>query len=130
MIDPGPPLALLTGAVGIVRRTDDHVVYQKRSNRYAVRNKDKRWVNGDDKVRILLALWSPYLSPEPFYWGVCPFPASRLPWRLDDVGRTGSLGDGELDGVRRGLPTLNRGLIAGMPHTFAQSHHINAHGRC
>ena len=38
----------------VVKRTADYTVYQKRSERYAVQGKDKAWVNGDDKAKILL----------------------------------------------------------------------------
>lgn len=39
----------------VVTRTDEYTIYKKRNERYAVRNKDKQWVRGDDKVAILLA---------------------------------------------------------------------------
>ncbi len=39
----------------VVTRTDEYTIYKKRNQRYAVRNKDKQWVRGDDKVAILLA---------------------------------------------------------------------------
>ena len=38
----------------VVKRTADYTVYQKRSERYAVKGADKAWINGDDKVKILL----------------------------------------------------------------------------
>ena len=38
----------------VVKRTADYTVYQKRSERYAVQGKDKAWINGDDKAKILL----------------------------------------------------------------------------
>lgn len=31
-----------------------HQIFQKRSGRYAVQGKDKKWVNGEEKARILL----------------------------------------------------------------------------
>jgi len=37
-----------------VVRTDEYTIYQKRSERYAVRDKNRSWVNGDAKVAILL----------------------------------------------------------------------------
>lgn len=37
-----------------VKKTDTYTIFQKRSGRYAVLGKDKKWVNGDDKARILL----------------------------------------------------------------------------
>lgn len=38
-----------------VKTTADYTIFQKRSGRYAVRAKDKHWLNGDDKAKILLA---------------------------------------------------------------------------
>ena len=37
-----------------VVRTDEYTIYQKRSERYAVRDKNRAWINGDAKVAILL----------------------------------------------------------------------------
>ncbi|MFW6093840.1 MAG: hypothetical protein ACODAC_07700 [Pseudomonadota bacterium] len=39
----------------VVTRTDEYTIYKKRNQRYAVRNSDRQWVRGDDKVAILLA---------------------------------------------------------------------------
>jgi hypothetical protein len=39
----------------IVARTNDYTIYKKRNQRYAVRNKERQWVRGDDKVAVLLA---------------------------------------------------------------------------
>ncbi len=39
----------------IVKKTDDYVIYRKRNGRLAVKNADRKWVNGEDKVKILLA---------------------------------------------------------------------------
>jgi len=39
----------------VVKKTADYTVYQKRSERYAVRNQDNAWINGDEKITILLA---------------------------------------------------------------------------
>jgi hypothetical protein len=39
----------------VVTRTGEYTIYRKRNQRYAVRNKAKQWVRGDDKVAILLA---------------------------------------------------------------------------
>jgi hypothetical protein len=41
--------------VKVVTRSDGYTIYRKRNQRYGVRNKDKQWVRGDDKVAILLA---------------------------------------------------------------------------
>jgi hypothetical protein len=38
----------------VVARTDEYTIYQKRSERYAVRDSSRAWVNGDAKVAILL----------------------------------------------------------------------------
>jgi hypothetical protein len=37
-----------------VKKTPDHQIYQKRSGRYAVKDRTKRWIHGDDKVKVLL----------------------------------------------------------------------------
>ena len=53
----------------VVKRTADYTVYQKRSERYAVQNADKAWINGDDKAKILLdeglIKVTPPKAPEP-----------------------------------------------------------------
>jgi hypothetical protein len=41
--------------MNIVKKTNEYIIYQKRSNRYAVKDANKRWLNGDDKIKILLA---------------------------------------------------------------------------
>ena len=38
-----------------VKKSSEYTVYQKRSGRYAVKNAGRKWVNGDDKVKILVA---------------------------------------------------------------------------
>jgi len=38
-----------------VKTTGEHSIYEKRSGRYAVQDKRKRWVHGDDKVAVLSA---------------------------------------------------------------------------
>ncbi len=35
--------------------SDHHTIYEKRSGRYAVKDRRKRWVQGDDKVAVLSA---------------------------------------------------------------------------
>jgi hypothetical protein len=37
-----------------VQQAGDYSIYRKRSGRYAVQSKDKRWVNADEKTKILL----------------------------------------------------------------------------
>ncbi len=38
-----------------VKKTGDYTIYKKKSGRYAVEGKDKQFVHGEDKARILLA---------------------------------------------------------------------------
>lgn len=37
-----------------VKKTAEYEILKKRSGRYAVRNADRNWVSGDEKVKILL----------------------------------------------------------------------------
>ena len=39
----------------VIKKTKEYTVYQKGSGRFAVKNADKNWVNGDEKIAILLA---------------------------------------------------------------------------
>lgn len=39
----------------VVKQTDDYTIFQRRDNRYAVVDSNKKPVNGDDKVKILVA---------------------------------------------------------------------------
>ena len=39
----------------IVKKTDEYEIVKKRSGRYGVRTADRKWVNGEEKVKILLA---------------------------------------------------------------------------
>lgn len=39
----------------LVKKTDEYSIFQRRDNRYAVKNADKQSVNGEDKAKILLA---------------------------------------------------------------------------
>ncbi len=39
----------------VIKKTGDYTIYQKRSKRYAVKDANKRWVSGEEKVKILLA---------------------------------------------------------------------------
>jgi hypothetical protein len=36
-----------------VQTSGDYVIYEKRSGRYAVKGSDKKYVNGDEKAKIL-----------------------------------------------------------------------------
>ena len=38
-----------------VKKTDDYTIFQRRDGRYAVEDSDGKQLNGDDKVRILVA---------------------------------------------------------------------------
>jgi hypothetical protein len=38
-----------------IKKTDGYTIYQKKSGRYAVRGKDKKFLHGEEKTRILLA---------------------------------------------------------------------------
>ena len=38
----------------VIATTDEYTIYQKRSERYAVRGANHAWVNGDAKTAILL----------------------------------------------------------------------------
>lgn len=42
-------------AMKLVKKTSEYSIYQRGDNRYAVKDASKKQVNGDDKVRILLA---------------------------------------------------------------------------
>jgi hypothetical protein len=42
-------------AMKLVKKTDEYSIYQRGDGRYAVKDSNKRPVNGDEKVRILLA---------------------------------------------------------------------------
>ncbi|MDE0786629.1 MAG: hypothetical protein OSB13_08565, partial [Porticoccaceae bacterium] len=39
----------------VIKKTKEYVVYQKGSGRYAVKDADRNWINGDEKVKVLLA---------------------------------------------------------------------------
>ena len=51
----------------LIKKTDEYIVYLKRSGRYGVKNTDHDWINGISKTRILLAegLIETTLPPEP-----------------------------------------------------------------
>ena len=51
-----------------IKKTSEYTIYQKRSKRYAVRDAEKRWINGDKKVEILVKeklLKVPIPKPKP-----------------------------------------------------------------
>ena len=37
----------------IVKKEKDYTIVKKRSGRYGVLNKNKKWINGDEKAKIL-----------------------------------------------------------------------------
>ena len=37
-----------------IQQAGDYSIFQKRSGRYAVQDKEKNWVNAEDKAKILL----------------------------------------------------------------------------
>jgi hypothetical protein len=39
--------------VKVIAKTDEYTIYQKRNERYAVRDARRAWINGDAKVAIL-----------------------------------------------------------------------------
>ena len=39
----------------VVKQTKEFTVVKKRSGRYGVKNAKGKWVNGDDKVKVLVA---------------------------------------------------------------------------
>lgn len=54
----------------LIKKTDEYSIYQRGDERYAVKDAGKKPVNGDDKVRILLAeglitVAEPAAAPEP-----------------------------------------------------------------
>ena len=50
-----PEVGQFTGAeVKVIARTDEYTIYQKRNERYAVKSASRAWVNGAEKVAILL----------------------------------------------------------------------------
>ena len=48
----------------LVKKTAEYSIYQRRDNRYAVKSAAKKAINGEDKVKILLAE-SLITAPEP-----------------------------------------------------------------
>ena len=38
----------------VIKKTPEYTIYQKRSGRHAVKDADRQWINGEDKVKILL----------------------------------------------------------------------------
>jgi hypothetical protein len=40
--------------VKVIKKTKEFTIYQKSSGRYGVRGVDKKWINAEEKVKILL----------------------------------------------------------------------------
>ena len=38
----------------VIKKTKEYIIYQKGSGRYAVKDADKKWVNAEEKIKILL----------------------------------------------------------------------------
>ncbi len=52
----------------IVKETEEYQIIKKRSGRYGVRGANRKWISGDEKVKILIAegiLKAPEPKPEP-----------------------------------------------------------------
>lgn len=53
----------------VVKKTEDYIIYKKRSGRYGVKNSAGKWINGNDKTNILveagLIKAAPVKAPEP-----------------------------------------------------------------
>ena len=39
----------------VVKSTKENTIYKKRNGRYGVQNSRKQWINGEEKVKVLLA---------------------------------------------------------------------------
>jgi hypothetical protein len=39
----------------VVKQTDEYTVIKKRSGRFGVKNTSGKWINGEEKVKILIA---------------------------------------------------------------------------
>ena len=38
----------------VVKKTDAYIIVKKRSGRFGVKTQDGKWINGDEKVKILV----------------------------------------------------------------------------
>jgi len=55
-------------AMEIVKTTEEYQIIKKRSGRYGVRRTNRKWVNGEEKTKILIAeglMKAPTPKPEP-----------------------------------------------------------------
>jgi hypothetical protein len=39
----------------VVKTTKTHTIFKKRSGKFGVKATNRKWINGDDKIKILLA---------------------------------------------------------------------------
>jgi hypothetical protein len=39
----------------VVKSTKEATIYKKKSGRYGVKGSNKKWINGDEKIKILVA---------------------------------------------------------------------------
>jgi hypothetical protein len=65
----------------LVKKTDNYTIYKKRSGRYAVQNKDKKYLTEKEKVEILLAEKLIKISPskKPVEEAPAEAPAAEAP---------------------------------------------------
>lgn len=50
---PPPVPCDISDPMETVKKTKEHTIVKKRSGRYGVRGADKKWITGDEKVKIL-----------------------------------------------------------------------------
>ena len=43
----------LLGKMELVKKVGDSTIYKKRSGRFSVQSKNNKWINGDEKAKIL-----------------------------------------------------------------------------
>ncbi len=81
----------------VVTRTGDYTIYKKRNQRYAVRDKNRQWVRGDDKAAILLAHNLMPIKPQlkaPDVPEATPEEAAAAPEGAAEASSEGGEGDG------------------------------------
>ena len=39
----------------VIKKTAEYTIYQKRSKKYAIKDASRRWISGDEKVKILVS---------------------------------------------------------------------------
>lgn len=65
----------------VIAKTDEYTIYQKRNERYGVKDANRAWVNGDAKVAILR---EHKLIAEPAVKAPAPEPAAEAPAEASD----------------------------------------------